>query len=131
MRPYRLRAVFLLFLVLNLTACMTTRSQAILIPVESIEATQLEVVLVSRLDGTQVRVENPSVEGDELVGTTPPRGNRGRMIPRADISIPLADIVSIAVISESQEPSMASMGLTLGAAILIGGAFFVVLALVS
>jgi len=68
MTRYRPRAVLLLFLMLHLTACMTTRSQAIPIPVESIEARQLEVVLVSRLDGTQVQVENPSVEGDELVG---------------------------------------------------------------
>ena len=79
MTRYRIRAVLLLFLVLHLTACKTTQSLAIPIPIESIEGTQLELVLVSRLDGTQVQVENPSVEGDELVGTTPPRGNRGRI----------------------------------------------------
>ena len=57
MTRYRLRAVLLL----HLTACMTTRSQTIPIPIESIEATQLELVLVTRSDGTQLEVENPSV----------------------------------------------------------------------
>ena len=61
MTRYRLRAVLLLFLLLHLTACMTTRSQTIPIPIESIEATQLELVLVTRSDGTQLEVENPSV----------------------------------------------------------------------
>ena len=69
MTRYRLRAVLLLFLLLNLTACYTWQGVATTSPAGVIEATQPDRVRVTMPDGTQVELENPSVEGDELVAS--------------------------------------------------------------
>ncbi len=89
MTRYRLRAVLLLFLVLHLTACMSWQSAATPSPSQFIEAEQPDRVRVTTQDGTQVELENPSVEGDELVAL-------------GGFSIPFADIV----ILESRKFSM-------------------------
>ena len=69
MTRYRLRAVLLLFLVLHLTACMSWQSAATPSPSQFIEAEQPDRVRVTTQDGNQVELENPSVEGDELVAS--------------------------------------------------------------
>ena len=81
MTRYRLRAVLLLFLVLHLTACYTWQGVATTSPAGVIEATQPERVRVTMPDGTQVELENPSVEGDELVASG------GFLMPFVDIVI--------------------------------------------
>jgi len=68
MTRYRPRSVLLLFLLLHLTACYTWQGVATTSPAGVIEATQPDRVRVTMPDGTQVELENPSVEGDELVG---------------------------------------------------------------
>ena len=83
MIPCRLRAVLLLFLVLHLTACYTWQGVATTSPAGVIEATQPDRVRVTMPDGTQVELENPSVEGDELVAP--------------GVSMPLADILELEV----------------------------------
>ena len=89
MTRYRLRAVLLLFLVLHLTACMSWQSAATPSPSQFIEAEQPDRVRVTTQDGTQVELENPSVEGDELVAS-------------GGFSMPFVDIV----ILESRKFSM-------------------------
>ena len=81
MTRYRLRAVLLLFLVLHLTACATWQSAATPSPSQFIEAEQPDRVRVTTQDGTQVELENPSVEGDELVASG------GFSMPSADVVI--------------------------------------------
>ena len=81
MTRYRLRAVLLLFLVLHLTACMSWQSAATPSPSQFIEAEQPDRVRVTTQDGTQVELENPSVEGDELVASG------GFSMPSADVVI--------------------------------------------
>ena len=89
MTRYRPRAVLLLFLVLHLTACMSWQSAATPSPSQFIEAEQPDRVRVTTQDGTQVELENPSVEGDELVAS-------------GGFSMPFVDIV----ILESRKFSM-------------------------
>ena len=89
MTRYRPRAALLLFLVLHLTACMSWQSAATPSPSQFIEAEQPDRVRVTTQDGTQVELENPSVEGDELVAS-------------GGFSIPFVDIV----ILESRKFSM-------------------------
>ena len=81
MRPYRLRAALLLFLVLNLTACVTWQSISLnnTSPVQLIEEDR---VRVTGGDVLEQEVVAPSVEGDQLVGA-------------GDFSMPLADITEI------------------------------------
>ena len=81
MTRYRPRAVLLLFLVLHLTACMSWQSAATPSPSQFIEAEQPDRVRVTTQDGTQVELENPSVEGDELVASG------GFSMPSADVVI--------------------------------------------
>ena len=69
MTRYRPRAVLLLFLVLHLTACMSWQSAATPSPSQFIEAEQPDLVRVTTQDGTELELENPSVEGDELVAS--------------------------------------------------------------
>ena len=70
MTRYRLRAVPLLFGVLYLSACFLPRpSPNQLIRPEQIEAEQPLSVLVTKVDQTQVAVDTPFVEGDELRDT--------------------------------------------------------------
>ena len=85
MTRYRRRAVLLLFLLLNLTACQTWQSVSLgaISPAQLIEEEQPDRVRVLMRGGTELELENPSVEGDELVAV----GG----------SIPLADILSLEV----------------------------------
>ena len=68
MTRYSPRAVLLLFLVLYLTGRATTTGPPV-VPLQPTDVDQFDLILVTKLDGTQLEVENPSVEGDELVGT--------------------------------------------------------------
>jgi len=84
MTRYRIRAVLLLFLVLNLTACYMWQGVAIPSPAQFIEATQPDRVRVVVRGEGEVELANPSVEGDQLVGA-------------GDFSMPLADILGLEV----------------------------------
>ena len=66
----RYRAVLLLFLLLHLTACQTWHSVSAASPSQFIEAEQPDHVRVTTQGESQVELENPSVEGDEVVGNT-------------------------------------------------------------
>ena len=81
MTRYRPRSVLLLFLLLHLTACYTWQGVATTSPAGVIEATQPDRVRGTMPDGTQVELENPSVEGDELVASG------GFSMPSADVVI--------------------------------------------
>ena len=114
MTRYRPRAVLLLFLVLYLTACYTWQGVATTSPAGVIEATQPDRVRVTMPDGTQVELENPSVEGDELVAS-------------GGFSMPSADVV----ILESRKFSMDRtvllvLGTVVGAPVLIFGIYMIV-----
>ena len=82
MTHYRPRAVLLLFLLLNLTACYTWQGVATTSPAQLIEVTQPERVRVHIPGGVQVELENPLVEGDQLLGTN-------------GIALPLADVLML------------------------------------
>ena len=114
MTRYRSRAVLLLFLVLHLTACYTWQGVATTSPAGVIETTQPDRVRVTMPDGTQVELENPSVEGDELVAS-------------GGFSMPSADVV----ILESRKFSMDRtvllvLGTVVGAPVLILGIYMIV-----
>ena len=84
MTRYRLRAVLLLFLLLNLTACSSWQSIGPVSPSQFIELDQPERVRVYMRGGDQVELERPAVDGDELVA---PGG----------FSMPLADVLALEV----------------------------------
>ena len=84
MTRYRIRAVLLLFLMLHLTACYTWQGVATTSPAGVIEATQPDRVRVVVRGEGEVELENPSVEGDQLVGAD-------------GVSMPLADILRLEV----------------------------------
>ena len=84
MTHYRPRAVLLLFLLLNLTACYTWQGVATTSPAQLIEVTQPERVRVHIPDGVQVELENPLVEGDQLLGTN-------------GVALPLADVLMLEI----------------------------------
>ena len=86
MTRYRLRAVLLLFLVLNVTACTSWHSVSldVISPAELIEEDQPDRVRVTGARVLEREVVAPSVEGDQLVGA-------------GDFSIPLADILGLEV----------------------------------
>ena len=84
MTRYRPRAVLLLFLLLNLTACSSWQSIGPVSPSQFIELDQPERVRVYMRSGGQVDLERPAVDGDELVA---PGG----------FSMPLADILRLEV----------------------------------
>ena len=115
MTRYRLRAVPLLFGVLHLSACggllrsENTPSPNQLIRPEQIEAEQPLSVLVTKVDQTQVAVDTPFVEGDELRGTVIVLRD-GRQV-RTDISIRLAEITAIQV---TQSPESGFLSRALG-----------------
>ena len=95
MTRYRSRAVLMLFLVLNLTACYTWQGVATTSPAQLIEVTQPDRVRVLKPDGTQVELENPSVEGDQLVGTNTTRS--GGSFEPTDASVSLEDILNLEI----------------------------------
>ncbi len=84
MTRYRPRAVLLLFLLLNLTACSSWQSIGPVSPGRFIERDQPERVRVTMQDRTQMDLERPAVDGDQLVA---PGG----------FSMPLADILQLEV----------------------------------
>ena len=84
MTRHRPRAVLLLFLLLNLTACSSWQSIGPVSPSQFIELDQPERVRVYMRGGDQVELERPAVDGDEL------------MAP-GDFSIPLADVLVLEV----------------------------------
>ena len=69
MTRYRSRAALLLFLVLNLTACQTWQSVSLdaTSPAQVIEEDQPDRVRVTMQDRTQMELERPVVDGDEVV----------------------------------------------------------------
>jgi hypothetical protein len=84
MTRYRPRAVLLLFLLLNLTACSSWQSIGPVSPSQFIELDQPERVRVYMRGGDQMELERPAVDGDELVA---PGG----------FSMPLADVLALEV----------------------------------
>ncbi len=60
-----------------------------------IEATQPDRVRVTMPDGTQVELENPAVEGDELMGVH--RMRDGDRLIRSTHSVPLVEILQLEV----------------------------------
>ena len=83
-------AVLLLFLLLNLTACQTWQSVSLdaISPAQLIEEDQPDRVRVLLRGGNELELENPSVEGDELVAP--------------GVSMPLADILRLEVLASSR-----------------------------
>ena len=93
MTRHRPHAVLLLFLLLNLTACQTWQSVSLdaISPAQLaqlIEEDQPDRVRVLMRGGYQLELENPSVEGDELVAP--------------GVSMPLADILRLEVWASSR-----------------------------
>ena len=78
----RYRAVLLLFLLLNLTACSSWQSIGPVSPSRFLELDQPERVRVYMRGGDQVELERPAVDGDQLVGAD-------------GISLPLADVLML------------------------------------
>ena len=103
MTRYRIRAVLLLFLVLNLTACYMWQGVATPSPAQFIEATQPDRVRVVVRGEGEVELANPSVEGDQLVGA-------------GGVSMPLADVLMLG----TREFSLGrTIGLVLGTVVLV------------
>ena len=84
MTRYRARAVLLLFLLLNLTACSTWQSVGPVSPSQFIEEDQPDRVRVSGGGVLDLELVSPAVEGDQLVGA-------------GDFSVPLEDILRLEV----------------------------------
>ena len=80
----RYRAVLLLFLLLNLTACQTWQSVSTASPAQFIEVDRPDRVRVTGGAVLELEVVSPSVEGDQLVGA-------------GDIAVPLEDILLLEV----------------------------------
>ena len=103
MTRHRPRAVLLLLLLLNLTACSSAFESWHRLPsppsvAEHIVAEQPERVRVTMRDGLQLDIEDPFVSGDQLMG----KGWRTLEINRVignteDVSVPLADILQLEV----------------------------------
>ena len=83
MTRYRSRAVLLLFLLLNLTACSSWQNIGPVSPGRFIELDQPERVRVTMQDGTQMELDRPVVDGGQLVAS--------------DVSRPLADVLMLEV----------------------------------
>ena len=88
MTRYRARAVLLLFGVLYLTACSSWQSIGPVSPSRFIELDQPERVRVLLRGGNELELENPAVEGDELVAP--------------GVSMPLAYILRLEVQASSR-----------------------------
>ena len=105
MTRYRLRVVLLLFGVLHLTACSTWQSVGPVSPSQFIEAEQPDRVRVTVRDGTESVLEEPSVEGDELVGS----------VEEASVRVPFGDIFRFEVRRFS---TVRTLGAVVGGAVL-------------
>ena len=81
---HRARAVLLLFLLLNLTACSSWQNIGPVSPGQFIELDQPDRVRVTGRGVLEVEVLSPSVEGDHLVGL-------------GDFTMPLGDIFGLEV----------------------------------
>jgi len=127
----RIRGVLLLFLVLNVTACKSWQSLSLdaISPAQLIEETQPERVRVLIRGGTEIELENPSVEGDELVGreagavSAYGRVNGVLTSTNSVRSIPLADILRL-------EARASSRGRTFLSVLVVGAMVFVIQGLV-
>ena len=107
MTRYRPRAVLLLFLVLNLTACQTWHSVSLdaISPAQLIEEDQPDRVRVTMQDRTQMELARPVVDGDELVAA-------GGSVSLADVR--LLEIGKISLVRSG----LAGFGIFLGGVIL-------------
>ena len=105
MKRYRFRAVLMLFLVLNLTACQAWHGVSLdaISPAQLIEEDRPDRVRVTGGEVLEREVVAPSVEGDQLVGA-------------GGFSIPLSDILGLEV-----------RGFSLGRTVLMGFGGVVVL----
>ena len=108
----RPRAVLLLFLMLHLTACSTWQGIATTSPAAVIEATQPDRVRVTMPGGIQMELENPAVDGDELVGRSVENERLDGTLNFIQTfvptdSVPVADILML-------EVKKFSMGRTIG-----------------
>ena len=99
-------AVLLLFLLLNLTACQTWQSIGPVSPGRFIELDQPERVRVTMQDGTQMELDRPVVDGDELVAA-------GGSVSLADVR--LLEIGKISLVRSG----LAGFGIFVGGMILI------------
>ena len=99
-------AVLLLFLLLNLTACQTWQSIGPVSPGRFIELDQPERVRVTMQDGTQMELDRPVVDGDELVAA-------GGSVSLADVR--LLEIGKISLVRSG----LAGFGIFVGGIILI------------
>ena len=109
MTRYSPRAVLLLFLVLNLTACTSWQSVSLdaISPAQLIEEDRPDRVRVTGGGVLEREVVSPSVEGDQLVGAD-------------GVSVPLADILRVEVHGFSLLRTIgAAFGLYVGAAVVI------------
>ena len=97
MTRYRPRAVLLLFLLLNLTACSSWQSIGPVSPGRFIELDQPERVRVTMQDGTQMELDRPVVDGDELVSRPIIRLDGDELVAPGDFSMPLADVLMLEV----------------------------------
>ena len=79
MTRHRARAGLLPFLLLHLAACTSLQSVNTTSPAQFIEAEQPDRVRVTTQGESQVELENPSVEGDQLLGAN------GASLPLADV----------------------------------------------
>ena len=86
MKRYRFRAVLMLFLVLNVTACQAWHSVSLdaISPAQLIEEDRPNRVRVTGGEVLEREVVAPSVEGDQLVGA-------------GGFSMPLSDILGLEV----------------------------------
>ena len=98
MKRYRFRAVLMLFLVLNVTACQAWQSVSLdaISPAQLIEEDRPNRVRVTGGEVLEREVVAPSVEGDQLVGA-------------GGFSMPLSDIRGLEV-----------RGVSMGRTLLIG-----------
>ena len=98
MKRYRFRAVLMLFLVLNVTACQAWHSVSLdaISPAQLIEEDRPNRVRVTGGEVLEREVVAPSVEGDQLVGA-------------GGFSMPLSDILGLEV-----------RGVSMGRTLLIG-----------
>ena len=97
MTRHRPRAVLLLFLLLNLTACSSWQSIGPVSPSRFIELDQPERVRVTMQDGTQMELDRPVVDGDELVSRPIIRLDGDELVAPGDFSMPLADVLALDV----------------------------------
>ena len=120
MTRYRPRAVLLLFLVLNLTACSSWQNIGSVSPGGFIELDQPDRVRVTMQDGLQLDIGEPFVAGDQLLGQDWRTWEINRLLGNADdVSVPLADILQL----EVRRPDLArSAGFSVGLSVLMLGA---------